>query len=122
MAGSCPRGQVLRKGYTRKSYKRSSGSRVKGSRVSAKCIKDRGSKGKGRKIFKNLRVGSLTKHGYAVSKKSSSRRSSLKKAVKEYGTSSVIKKLNVLSIYNKRTSPQTVKTVKSDMKFVRTLK
>ena len=122
MAGSCPLGQMLRKGYNRKSYKRSSGSRVRGSRVSAKCIKDRGSKGKGRKIFKDLRVGSLTKHGYAVSKKSSSRRNSLKKAVKEYGTSSVIKKLNVLSIYNKRTSPQTVKTVKSDMKFVRTLK
>ena len=122
MVKSCPKGQILRKGYSRKSYRRSSGKRVKGSRVPSSCIRDIGSRGKGKKIFKDLRVGSLTKHGYNLSKKSSSRRTSLKKAVKEYGTSSVIKKLNVLNLYNKRKSPEIVKKVQGDMKFVRALK
>lgn len=122
MVKSCPKGQILRKGYSRKSYKRSSGKRVKGSRVPPSCIRDIGSRGKGKKIFKDLRVGSLTKHGYNLSKKYSSRRTSLKKAVREYGTSSVIKKLNILNVYNKRKSPEIVKKVQGDMKFVRTLK
>ena len=122
MGRSCPKGKVLRKSYSRKSYSRKSGSRVKGSRVKASCIKDVGSRGKGKKVFKNLRVGSLTKHGYTVSGSRDSRRISLRKAVKEYGTSSTIKKLNVISVYNKRSHPKTSRKAKEDMEFVRTLR
>jgi len=110
MGRSCPKCKVLRKSYSRKSYSRKSGSRVKGSR------------GKGKKVFKNLRVGSLTKHGYTLSGSRESRRRSLKKAVKEYGTSSTIKKLNVISVYNKRSHPKTSRKAKEDMEFVRTLR
>jgi hypothetical protein len=122
MSRSCPKGQILRKSYTRKSYRRSSGKRVKGSRVPAKCIRDLGSKGKGRKVIIDLQKGSLTNLGYKVANNVSSRRSSLKKAVDKYGSSSVIHKLNVLNVYNKRKSPQISKKVKDDMKFVRKLK
>ena len=116
---SCPKGKILRKSYKRKSYRRSSGIRVSDSNVSSSCIKDRGSKGKGKKIFKNLRVGSLTDLGYSISSPKSSRRRSLKKAVNKYGKSSTIKKLNVIAVYNKRVSPKTTKTAKSDMEYVR---
>ena len=116
---SCPKEKILRKSYKRKSYRRTSGVRVSGTKVSASCIKDRGSRGKGKKIFKNLRVGSLTNLGYSISSPKSSRRRSLKKAVKEYGKSSTIKKLNVIAVYNKRTSPKTTKIAKTDMQYVR---
>ena len=118
---TCPKGKTLRKSYKRKSYRRSSGVRVSGSNVPSSCIKDRGSRGKGKKIFKNLRVGSLTNLGYSVSSPKTSRRRSLKKAVKEYGKSSTIKKLNVIAVYNKRVSPKTTKTARSDMEYVRSI-
>lgn len=122
MVGSCPRGQILRKSYSRKSYTRKSGSHVRGSKVKASCIRDVGSIGKGKKVFKNLRVGSLIKHGYSLAGSRDKRRKSLRKAVNEYGTSSTIKKLNVISVYNKRSHPKTSRKAKEDIEYVRTLK
>jgi hypothetical protein len=52
---------------------------------------------------------------------SSKRHEALKKAVKKYGKSSTIKKLNVISLYNKRTHPKTSKRAKKDMEFIRKL-
>lgn len=118
---SCPKGKILRKSYKRKSYVRKDGSRVKGSKVKASCIKDLGAEGKGKKVVKILRVGSLRKYGYSMKSPFSSRQEALKKAVKQYGKSSTIKKLNVISLYNKRTHPKTSKRAKKDMDFVRKL-
>jgi hypothetical protein len=119
---SCPKGKLMRKSYSRKSYFRKDGSRVKSSIVKASCIKDVGSKGKGKKIIKILRKGSLRKHGYAMKSPVQKRHDALRKAVKEYGKSSTIKKLNVISLYNKRSHPKTSLKAKKDMEFVRKLR
>lgn len=121
MPRSCPKGKILRKSYKRSRYTRKSGSRVSASSVKSSCIKDRGSRGKGKKIFKSLKVGALSQYGYKVASPKKSRRSSLRKAVKSYGKSSTIKKLNVIGVYNKRTNPGIVNKIKQDMEYVRTL-
>jgi len=116
---SCPKGKILRRSYTKKSYVKKNGTKVRCSKVKAACIKDIGLKGKGQKIIGKLRVGSLRKYGYSIKSPSSKRHESLKEAIKEYGKSSTIKKLNVISIYNKRSNPKTSRKAKLDMEFVR---
>lgn len=97
---SCSRGQIRRKSYSRKTYTRTDGTRVSAVHVSSKCIKDRGSKGKGPKTLpKPSKDASLGKYGYKVHNKASSRRRSLKRASKKYGTLPVLRRLNLIANY-----------------------
>jgi len=104
---SCKKGQILRKGYTRKD----------GVKVKPVCIKDRGLKGKGPKLF-SLKKGTLSKHGYNLSKKADVRRKALDKAVKEVGHVIVIRKLNALSILQKNINPVNSRKFKYDQQWV----
>lgn len=60
----------------------------------------------------------LTRFGYGAYKSESVRHSALTKAVKAYGASSVVKKLNVLVIYNKNNQPQLSKLFAEDRDWV----
>ena len=63
-----------------------------------------------------LKKGDLTGFGYAVSSSAEKRHKAVSKAAKKYGTVSVIRKLNVLYVYNKNKNPTMAKKVKSDQK------
>ncbi len=73
------------------------------------------------KIRLVLKKGSLGKYGYKAKSPRESRQRSLKKALNGIGYSTLIKKLNVLSIYNKNVNPDLSASVKSDMAYVRKL-
>ncbi len=105
----CARGTVRRAAYTKKS----------GIRVKASCIKDVGLPGKGKKLF-TLKPGKLAKYGYSnVTEMSvSDRHKCLNKAIKAYGASSVIKKLNSVYLLNRNTNKKLSKIFKSDRSWV----
>lgn len=107
MPPKCKKGEIRRKGYTRKD----------GVKVKSTCIKDRGLKGKGPKLFK-LRKGTLSRHGYTLDKKAADRRKALDKAVKAEGHLAVIRKLNALSILQKNTNPVNSRKFKYDQQWV----
>lgn len=67
----------------------------------------------------------LSKYGYAISKKSSSRHSSLKRSSKKYGTLPVLKRLNLIrNLTSTKTSVKTAKSHKimsSDVEYMKKL-
>lgn len=116
---SCKRGYIERSGYHRKAYTRSDGTKVKATFVGPSCIKDRGEKGKGPKLFPKLRKGELSEFGYTLSDRLvGDRRHPLKKAIKKYGALSIMRKLNAVSILLKNTSPTKSARAKSDSKWI----
>jgi hypothetical protein len=64
--------------------------------------------------------GSLTKFGWSSSKNKEERQKALKRASKEFDGGEIIKKLNLLAIYNKNRNPKLVNKVHTDMHFVQT--
>jgi hypothetical protein len=115
---SCPVSYILRKPYVRVSKK------GKRTLVPASCIKDIGAPGKGlvgRPGIGPLRKGELAKYGYiSVAKLDvAERHSALKKAIDEYGSLSVWRKLNAVHVYTRRTSPATSAVLKEDMDWIR---
>lgn len=107
----CSREMTYRKSYTRK------GKRMAGGR-------DVGAPGKG--VAKGdgigpLRKGELTKFGYenVVKLSETERHTALTKAVAEYGSLGVWRKLNAVSIYTRRISPASSKVFKADMDWIR---
>jgi hypothetical protein len=56
--------------------------------------------------------------GYSVNDSIKARRSILKKLLQKNPYASIIKRLNVLSIYNKNRYPETSKKVKSDISYI----
>ena len=133
----CPPGYILRRGYTRK-YRSSlahSGFTVrrKGKvytvrpktqsiRVSASCVKDRGLPGKGPALgegFGKLRKGDLVKYGYQYRLSDALRHRALKKAVKQYGKSTVYHKLNAVAKLSKRTAPDASNIFARDRNWVK---
>ena len=116
----CPRGTISRIGY---SYRKKSLS-GKNIKVRASCVKSRGLRSRGkrpRRVLPSLKKGSLTKFGYTVHESTEKRRSSLRKALKEYGYSSLIKKLNAVKLLSKNTSPSNSKIYGSDIKYLQNL-
>lgn len=107
MSGQCPRGQILRKAYTKKS----------GTHVAARCIRDRGARGRGRKLF-TLRRGSLRRYGYKTAFTASVRRAALEKAVAGESYAAVVGKLNAVSILQRRINPRVYKILRSDMEYL----
>ena len=66
----------------------------------------------------------LSVHGYVgvASLSAAARRAALVRAVAALGTTYVIRKLNVLAIYNKRRNPGLAAKFRKDMAFVQSLK
>ncbi len=99
---------------------------TKGKRVPvpASCIPDVGAKGKGLRSSPGigpLKQGNLTRFGYEriANLDIAARRIALRKAVAAYGSLTVWRKLNALSIYTRRSSPATSRAAKADMDWVR---
>ena len=116
----CPEGFITRSAYIRKTKY---GKKV---RVPEQCIIDRGLPGKGiqnttKKTIGSLRKGELAKFGYANIAKLSikERREALRKAIQEYGSLSVWRKLNAVHVYTRRTAPTSSRIFKEDMNWIR---
>ena len=115
----CRRGSISRRGYTyikksnRKKY-----------RVKSTCVKSKGIRSKGKKskrVLPSLRKGALTKYGYSLSNTEMKRHTALKKALKVYGYSSLVKKLNAVKLLTKNTSPKNSKIYGKDLKWIQKL-
>ena len=137
MASDCPKGFILRSGYTRKfrpSVKASGFTvRRKGKvytvrpkantiKVAASCIKNRGLSGKGPKNGKGigkLRKGELIKYGYQYRLSDSLRQTALKKAIKHYGALSVYRKLDAVAKLSVRTAPDASNIFVRDRNWIR---
>ena len=109
----CGRGQIRRSSFTRRSK---SGKRI---HVPSQCIRNMGAPGKGKQLIGTLKKGLLSKYGYKTQLNISDRHDALKKAVVAYGALSVLRKLNAVAVYTRRTAPEASAIFKDDMKWVR---
>ena len=71
-----------------------------------------------RQLFK-LKKGDLTKYGYHLKSKSTTRHKALGKARKHYPYATMIRKLNALSILNKNKNKTYSNKAKSDMNYLK---
>lgn len=69
-----------------------------------------------------LKPGLLRAVGYDVNAPATRRRAAVKRAVKKYGRTSTIRKLNAVAVYTRRTSPAKSKRFKADMKIAQAQK
>lgn len=117
----CPKGFIIRNSYIKN---------MKGKSISvkSKCIKSRGLPGKTSDRYKGknkgigpLKKGELSKHGYSNIKSlpQSKRRKYLNSAIKEYGSSKILKKLGAVKTYQKNKSPEVSIILYDNMKYVR---
>jgi hypothetical protein len=136
-SNSCPKGYVLRKGYTRRFRPsvRETGFTVrrKGKvytvrprantiRVAPGCIVNRGLPGKGPREGEGigkLRKGELIKYGYQYRLSNSLRQEAIKRAIKRYGALSVFRKLNAVSKLSLRTAPDASAVFARDRNWIR---
>ena len=135
MASNCPKGYILRSGYTRKfrpSVKASGFTvRRKGTvytvrpkantiKVDATCVKNRGLPGKGvAKGIGKLRKGELIKYGYQYRLSDSLRQTALKRAIKQYGALSVYRKIDAVAKLSVRTASDASKIFIRDRNWVK---
>jgi len=118
---ACPAGYIKRASYVR--------SRAgKRTLVPEQCIRNVGAPGKGLRGASPtspgigpLRKGELAKHGYAdvVHKSVAERHAALERAVTEFGSLGVWRKLNAVQIYTRRLSPGASKIFKADMDWIK---
>ena len=137
MVSDCPKGFILRSGYTRKfrpSVKASGFTvRRKGTvytvrpkantiKVNATCVKSRGISGKrttnGKRIGK-LRKGELIKYGYQYRLSDSLRQAALKRAIKQYGALSVYRKLDAVAKLSVKTASDASKIFLRDRNWIK---
>lgn len=113
---ACKPGTIRRKGY---SFVR----KGKTVRVKSSCIKDRGAKGKGKKLF-TLKKGHLSPFGYSLKIGADSRQRALKKVLKsgKYNENELIRKINALAVLHKNTKPLYTRRAQMDMKFLRKIR
>jgi hypothetical protein len=110
----CPRGSISRKSYIRKGN----------VKVNAACVKSKSLRAKKKSpqvYLPKLKQGGLKKYGYAVHDSLKKRHTALKKAIKRYGASKTIKKLNAIRLLTKNTSPKNSKIYAKDLKYVQKL-
>lgn len=115
----CPKGSISRNSYT---YKRKGSKRS--IRVKPACVKSKGLRSRGKKsrsVIPKLKKGGLKKYGYAVHDSATARHTALKKALKVYGYSTLIKKLNAVKVLSKNTSPKNSRIYGSDIRYVQKL-
>jgi hypothetical protein len=133
----CPKGYILRRGYTRKfrpSVKATGFTvRRKGTvftvrpkantvKVPPACIKNRGLPGKGPREGEGigkLRKGELIRYGYQYRLSNSLRQAALKKAVKHFGALSVYRKLDAVAKLSIRTAPDASSVFGKDRNWIR---
>lgn len=133
----CPKGYILRKGYTRRFRKSIANSgytvRRKGTVYVAKpkirsitvkpgCIRNRGLPGKGPvegEGIGKLRKGDLIKYGYQYRLSDLAREKALKKAINVYGPLSVFHKLDAVSKLSTRTAPDASRIFSRDRNWVK---
>ena len=113
MPAACPRGKIRRVGYTRKD----------GTKVKSTCVRDTGLPGKtpaSRKVLPKPVAGNLKKFGYGDVKNTSAavRHAALLKGVKAAGYATIIRRVNLVANYNKRTSPRVHRIMRSDKKWM----
>jgi hypothetical protein len=134
---NCPKGFILRKGYTRKysSNVKNLGFTVrrKGKSytvrpkknvtyVAPACIKNRGLPGKGPKEGEGigkLRKGELIQYGYQYRLSDGARHSALKRAIDRYGALSVYRKLDAVAKLSVRTAPEASSIFAKDRNWIR---
>lgn len=132
----CPEGMIARKGYVRhfrstvrrEGYKQTRKGKTIQVRPTARdiyvkpgCIVNRGKSGKGEspKLIGPLREGELVKHGYASELPEKSRHEALEKALSEFGSLGVFRKLNAVAKLTARTAPKTSKVFAKDRDWIR---
>jgi hypothetical protein len=133
----CPKGYILRRGYTRKfrpevkqeGYTVRRGTKlftvvpkVGETYVGPTCIRDRGLPGRGPESGEGigpLRKGLLLRYGYTYRLSDAQRRKALKKAVDAYGALSTYRKLNAVAKLSFRTAPDASKVFAMDRDWVR---
>ena len=76
----------------------------------------------GRRGIGTLKEGLLKKVGYSASASVTRRHAAVKRAVKKYGRTSTIRKLNAVAVYTRKRAPKTSRKFKADMKFAQKLK
>jgi hypothetical protein len=79
----------------------------------------RASTRKGPSIGK-LKLGSLTSLGYSSSANPKTRRAAIHRAIKKYGKTSTLRKLNAVAVYTRRTNPAVSRIFKADVRYVQT--
>jgi hypothetical protein len=108
-----------------KSRSRSSVRKTKSRSVSrSKSVKRSKSKSKSRSKTRTIAVlkpGMLTSFGYHIDLPMKERHTALKKAYKAYGYSKLIKRLNILVVYNKYKHPEIASIAHKDMEFIQKL-
>lgn len=67
-----------------------------------------------------LRRGDLTSLGYSVTAKTKTRRAAIHRAIKKYGKTSTLRKLNAVAVYTRRTRPALSRIYKADVRYVQT--
>ena len=129
---SCPKGQILRRGYKRSAYTKEDGTFVDSTLVAPECIKNRGKPGKGPKLIKISNVDHvLSDHGYVHVKDmtESQRHSALRKIIKDlskdYGMQitldNLIWQLRARGTLTKTTSPESSKAFIADQRWISSL-
>lgn len=115
---SCPSGYIKRVSYVRTRAGRK-------TLVPEQCIRNVGAPGKGLRSGEagigRLREGELSKFGYSdvIHTPVAARRAALKKAVAEFGSLSVWRKLNAVHVYTRRLSPASSRIFKQDMNWIK---
>lgn len=132
---NCPPGEVLRKGYLRhystairrEGYirKRPTGSvyrifpKGKNMYVESRCVKNTtSSKSKSKMLIGPLRKGELAKYGYSFRVSDAQRHAALHKAVEEYSSLGVYRKLDAVAKLTKQTIPRASKVFEKDRKWI----
>ncbi len=88
------------------------------SKSRSRSIKRSKSRSKSKTIA-TLKPGMLTKFNYHIDMPLKERQLALRKAYKAYGYSKLIKRLNILSVYNKYKHPKIAEIAQHDMNYVR---
>jgi hypothetical protein len=120
---TCPKGQILREGYTATRKNKSLIGRLfkRGTtyRVGPTCIKNKGKPGKGPDAIGPLKQGDLKTFGYDHTNPAHERHMSLIKAVSEYGHLSVLRKLNAIAVLNKNVAPSRASVYLTDRNWIK---
>ena len=137
----CPRGQILRKGYTRKirnkihikpgciesqsaiGLKRSEKNKPILKKMRERCTKRNKKYNTSHKcnVIFHLEKGTLSKFGYAMKKSEESRHKALKKAIQSVKPLSIYRRLNALYVLNKNKHPENAKIFKDDAEWLKIL-
>lgn len=109
-ASTCPAGYIMRKAYKTRA----------GISVSRGCVPDIGKPGKtppSGQVLPRPEAGGLKGWGHTLPE--SERRTALRRITKKDGCGTAIKRLNLLANFTKKTSPETHRLAREDMKWLR---